>query len=91
MSNSGWDEETTFDERITPLLEQITAICTEKQIPMVAVFQYAREERDDGGEGRGRYYTAAAPYDDRASSYMRQLKRFVVAQAPSDLRINGGR
>lgn len=43
MSN----REAVYDEKISPLMTQIIAICKEHDIPMVASFQY-NDDRPDG-------------------------------------------
>lgn len=35
------DNEQVYDERISPLMAQIIAICKEHEIPCVATFEYA--------------------------------------------------
>ncbi len=37
-SDEEWDEETVYDEKLFPLMEQIIAVCTEHNIPMLASF-----------------------------------------------------
>lgn len=38
---SSWDHEAIYDEKISPLMAQIIAICKEHDIPMYATVQYA--------------------------------------------------
>lgn len=42
-----YDQETTYDAQIAPLMAQIIAICKEHQIPMIASFAYRRDKNDE--------------------------------------------
>lgn len=61
-----WDEESVYDEKISPLMKQIIAICKEHQIPLVAKFQIANHE--DGPF----FATTSLPFD-RACDAIRKL------------------
>lgn len=42
-------EEKVYDEKISPLMKQIIAICKEHKIPMIATFIYENDENSDEG------------------------------------------
>lgn len=65
--NEEWTEEQAYDERIAPLMAQIIDICKERQIPLVASFQYANDE-----EGPA-YCTTVIITGTRPSVTMRRL------------------
>lgn len=44
-----WNEEQTYDERISPLMKQIIAICKERNIPVFACFAYEWNAEDGHG------------------------------------------
>ena len=44
-----WTAEDVYDERISPLMSQIIAICKEHQIPMAATFQFENSEENGPG------------------------------------------
>lgn len=44
-----YDKEAIYDEKISPLMDQIINICTEHQIHMLASF-YLKEADDEGGD-----------------------------------------
>ena len=62
-----WDEERFYDEKIHPLLQQISDLCTKHKIPMLAVFQYA-----DDGKGRTSFVTSHVDVGGQ-SDHMDQL------------------
>lgn len=43
-----FNKEAVHDSQITPLMEQIIAICKKHKIPMLATFNYARLAKDGG-------------------------------------------
>lgn len=43
MSERTWDKEAVYDEQISPLMQQVIAICKEHGIPVVASFEYAND------------------------------------------------
>jgi len=59
-----YDLEEVYDERISPLMSEIIAICKEHKMPMVATFQYA--VLDDGSETPGpNWCTTVLQWADR--------------------------
>ncbi len=70
-----WDEERVYDEKISPLMVQIIAICKEHRIPMAASFQYANHE-----ENGPAFCTTTLPIEGRACKKIRDLS---VAMAPA--------
>lgn len=63
-----WTEEDVYDNQIAPLMAQIIAICKEKQIPMLATFQYCDTAED--GEG---FCTTSLPFKDRTAANLGRL------------------
>ncbi len=55
-----WDEESTYDERIAPLMTQIIAVCKERRIPMFASFAYGQ-----GSDGGTDFCTTSLPVKER--------------------------
>jgi hypothetical protein len=46
-----FDLEQVYDEKISPLMAQILAICNEVQMPMLATFCFKHHESEEGGGG----------------------------------------
>lgn len=59
MSKPTFDKEKVHDEQISPLVNQIIAICKEHQIPMLATFCYANDPAAD--DDNTKYCTTALP------------------------------
>ncbi len=68
-----WDEEKVYDEKISPLMTQIIALCKEHKIPMAATFQYC----DKPEEGPG-YCTTILPMGRAAD----RMNRVIGAMRP---------
>lgn len=61
--NPDIDNESVYDEKISPLMAQIIAICKEHSIPLVATFEFAEGSTCDTvllPEGCSERLTAAA-------------------------------
>ena len=46
MTNEVWDLEAVYDTEVSPLMEQIIAICRRAGLPMVASFHYANNAEE---------------------------------------------
>ena len=54
------DSEAIYDAQISPLMEQIIAICKEHRIPMLATFQYKQSTPE--GDGESGWCTSRIPF-----------------------------
>lgn len=71
-----WDKEAIYDEKISPLMKQIIALCHEHQIPMVMQFQVANTE-----ENGPLFCTTALPLPN-ACDKIKDLARRVQPEKP---------
>lgn len=55
-----YDLEAVYDEQISPLMDQIIAICREHNLPMIASFAYSNDEERGSG-----VCTTALPFEGR--------------------------
>jgi hypothetical protein len=76
-----YDLELVYDEQISPLMTQIIAICKEHRMPMLASFQYQRDE--DNGEA---FCTTSLPFEERGTA--ETLTRAMSAMAPKRPRMS---
>lgn len=58
------DNEDVYDAQISPLMEQIIAICKEHGIPMLMSFEYAPEE----------FVTTRLPFDGETGKFAEALR-----------------
>ncbi len=72
-----WDKEAIYDEKISPLMVQIIALCKEHSIPMVAQFQYANDE-----ENGPKFCTTSLPIKGVACEKIRRLSQMVQPERP---------
>lgn len=72
-----WSKEDVYDEKISPLMQQIIAICKEHNIPMVALFQYA-----DSEENGPAFCKTTLPIEGFASDKIRELSRRMAPERP---------
>lgn len=56
-----WDLETVYDTQISPLMEQIIAICKTHHLPLIASFEYRRQDDDES------FVTTGITYPGRTS------------------------
>ena len=73
---SFWDKEAIYDEKISPLMAQIIALCNQHGIPVVARFQIC--DTEESGPG---YCTTVIPGEGQ-SEEQRQLGHTVGPRRP---------
>lgn len=72
-----WDKEAIYDEKISPLMREIIAICKEHSIPLVAQFQYANDE-----EKGPLFCTTSLPIVGVACDKIKRLAEMAKPQHP---------
>lgn len=73
-----FDAEKIYDEELSPLMEQVIAICKKNQIPFIASFNFANRKRD----GKPVFCTSVLNPNGRLSKEIDDMRR-VIYGVPS--------
>lgn len=72
---TGFDKDSVYDNRISPLMQQIIDICKEEGIPMLA--QFYIQSADVHPNGKELYCTTTIPAEDNTPEEMRERMHMV--------------
>jgi hypothetical protein len=62
-----FDLETVYDEKIAPLMTEIIKICRANRLPMLATFQYSKED----------FCTTFMPFEDRTDDSIKLAAKII--------------
>lgn len=71
----GYDKDSLYDEKISPLMKQVIDICKEEGIPMLAQFYIRSADVDPDGEDL--YCTTTLPAEGNTPDDMRRRMQIV--------------